>query len=345
MVVAGALLMMASGTAVAGVKMLSAGATKQGSLLGSARAHSGGDITGPLNFLIIGSNYRADDPSNGERADTIMIMHVPKDMTSAYLVSVPRELYYTIKPDKSVAPNYDGGTERIDDALTYGGMKFMAETVSDLTGIKFDGAAEARFSGFDKAVEDLGGIRMCVDEKTVSVHTGWDAQGHETKPFSNTGGTPEPIPGVTPMVYYPGCQFMKPWQALDYVRQRETLPNGDFDRQRHEQQFIAAVLEQVATKGTLSDPIKLDKVVNDIGQAITTDTNAPTVDLAYALRGIRSQDLTGLKCPTHAIKVDGQDFVQADPGMTDLWKALHDDTLDKFALSHPDLVNPLHPGG
>ena len=53
---------------------------------------------GPLNFLLIGSNFRTDDPSNGERADTIMIVHVPKDMNRAYLVSVPRDLYYKIRP-------------------------------------------------------------------------------------------------------------------------------------------------------------------------------------------------------------------------------------------------------
>jgi hypothetical protein len=45
----------------------------------------------------------------------------------------------------------------------------------------------------------------------------------------------------------------EPWQVLDYVRQRELLPNGDYDRRRHQQQFLMAVLKQTASAGTLTD--------------------------------------------------------------------------------------------
>jgi LCP family protein required for cell wall assembly len=323
-------------------------AIHRGNLLGDARATPGTDVHGPLmhgplNFLLIGSNYRTEDPSNGERADTIMIVHVPRDMSRAYLVSVPRDLYYTIKP---YAPtHFKGSTEKIDAALNYGGMPLMAQTVSELTGVKFDGAIEARFDGFTKAVEALGGVDMCVDEKTVSVHVGHTRNGKYAKPYSNTGAQPIPVPGVTPQVYYPGCQHLAPWQALDYVRQRELLPNGDYDRQRHQQQFLMAVLKQTASAGTLSDPIKLDRVLHAIGQALTIDTNGTQVtDFAYALKGIKAESLVGVKAPSHPEMIGGTSYVVGEPDLPDLWKAIGDDTLDTYAATHPNQVNPLHTG-
>jgi LCP family protein required for cell wall assembly len=314
-----------------------------GNLLGGARAPRGLK-NGPLNYLLIGSNWRDDDPGNGERADSIMIVHVPKGMKSAYLISVPRDLYYTIKPYPPTG--FEGSTEKIDAALNYGGMPLMSQTVSDLTGVKFNGAMVARFDGFKKAVTALGGVNMCVDEETVSVHIGRDSQGHFAAPYTNLTGDPEPVPGVTPQVYHRGCQHMAPWQALDYVRQRELLPGGDYDRQRHQQQFIMAVLKQTASTHMLSNPFKLDRVVHDIGQGLTTDTNGVSVsDLVIAMRGIKANSLVGLRTPSYPDVVDDTSYVMPDDDAPDLWKALRDDRLQAFAASHRGLVNPLNAGG
>jgi LCP family protein required for cell wall assembly len=276
----------------------------------------------------------------GERADTIMIVHIPRDLSRAYLVSVPRDLRYTIKPYPPTG--FQGSTEKLDAALNFGGMPLMSMSVSDLTGVKFDGAVESRFAGFEKAVEILGGVDMCVDEETVSVHIGWDAHGNQTAPYTNTQASPIPVPGVTPQVYHVGCQHLQPWQALDFVRQRELLPNGDYDRQRHQQQLIMAVLKKTASAGTLLDPVKLNQVLSAIGQNMTIDTNGTSAsDFLLALRNIKYSSLVGLKAPSHPQDINGTSYVVADPGMPDLWKAIRDDKLDAYAAAHPELVNSL----
>ncbi|GAA5187930.1 LCP family protein [Rugosimonospora acidiphila] len=319
------------------------GAVVPGNLLGTARAPRGVKH-GPLNYLLIGSNWRNDNPGNGERADSIMIVHIPRGAKSGYLVSVPRDLYYTIKPYSPTG--FEGSTEKIDAALNYGGMPLMSQTVADLTGLKFNGAVEARFDGFKKAVKSMGGVNMCVDEKVVSVHIGRDKNGHYAAPYTNLTGTPQPVPGVTPQVYYPGCQHLAAWQALDYVRQRELLPGGDYDRQRHQQQFMMAVLKQTASTHTMSNPIKLDRVVHDIGSSMLTDTNGVSVtNLVLMMRGIKASSLVGLRTPSYPDEVDGTSYVMPDDGTPELWQALRDDTLQEFAKSHPELVNPLNTGG
>ncbi|MEV8515143.1 LCP family protein [Dactylosporangium sp. NPDC051484] len=315
-------------------------AVNHADLLGDARSGPRQDVAGPLNFLLIGSNYRAWDPSNGERADSILVVHVPRSMDRAFLVSVPRDLYYMIKPYPPT--QFGGSTEKIDAALNFGGMPLMAQSVADLIGVRFDGAIEARFDGFTKAVEVLGGVDMCVDEKTVSIHVGHDKNGKLATPYTETEAEPIPVPGVTPQVYYPGCQHLAPWQALDFVRQRELLPNGDYDRQRHQQQFLMAVLKQSTSAGTLSDPVKLDRVLQAVGKSLTVDTNGTSVaDFVFALRGITADSLVGLKTPSHPEMIGETSYVIGDPGMDDLWQAIRDDTLGGWAAAHPQFVNSL----
>jgi LCP family protein required for cell wall assembly len=298
-----------------------------------------------LNFLLIGSNWRDWAPSNGERADSIMVVHVTKGLDRAYLVSIPRDLYYTIKPYPPTG--FNGSTEKIDAALNFGGTPLMAQSVADLTGVKFNGAVMSRFDGFDQAVNALGGVNMCVDEETVSVHVGHDKNGKFAAPYTNLDSDPQPVPGVTPQVYHPGCQHLAAWQAMDYVRQRELLPGGDYDRQRHQQQLMFAVLNQASSAGMLTDPVKLDRVVHDIGQAMIVDTNGASVtNLLLALHGIRGSSLVGLKTPSHPQTMDDVSYVVADePDASQLWRAVRDDSLDGFAASHPSAVNQLRTAG
>jgi anionic cell wall polymer biosynthesis LytR-Cps2A-Psr (LCP) family protein len=273
-----------------------------------------------------------------------MIIHVTQDLQHAFLVSVPRDLYYDLKPYP--AGHFSGGYYKIDAALNFGGLPFMADTISELTGIKLDGVIESRFDAFETAVTTMGGVYMCVDEETVSVHMGWDKNGKPAAPYTNTGASPIPVPGVTPMVYHVGCQHLVAWQALDYVRQRELLPNGDYDRQRHHQQFIIAVLKQLGSSGTLSDPVKAAKAASNIASGMTVDLNGYSMlDLAFALRGITPNSIIGLKTPSEPKQIGGTSYVVGDPGIDDLWAALRSDSLGTFAVNHTDMVNNLHPTG
>jgi LCP family protein required for cell wall assembly len=318
-------------------------AVSHANLLGTARATPGA-LRGPLNILLVGSNWRDWAPGMGERADSIMIVHVPADRSRAYLISVPRDLEFTIKPYEPTG--FQGSTEKIDAALNYGGMPLMAQTMTDLTGLKFNAAIESRFDGFEQAVTTLGGVNMCVDEKTISIHVGHDATGKFATPYAETADGPQPVPGVTPEVYYPGCQHLAAWQALDYVRQRELLPGGDYDRQRHQQQLIMSVLKQTASTSMLTDPVKLDRVIHQIGRAVTVDTNGVSIsDFILTLRGIKAESLVGLKTPSHSELIGDTWYVLGDPGMPQLWQAIADDTVAGYAEANPDQVNALHPSG
>jgi LCP family protein required for cell wall assembly len=339
----GLVVVLVSGTAVAGVNALNkryTGAMNQRTLLGeNSRAGTPAEthhntVTGPLNFLLLGSDLRALDPEDGQRSDSIIIVHIPATMDRAYLLSIPRDLRVPIPAFP--ATGFRGSShEKINGAFQHGGggeggVQLLAETLHGLLGIQFDGAAIVDFDGFKTAVDLLGGVDMCIDQKVTSIHLGWDDQGNYLSPAD----------GGHPAVYEPGCHHLESYQALDLVRQRKSLANGDYDRQKNQQKFIRAMLDKAQEKDLTTNPIALDKFIRAIGQALTVDTNGVSLaDLMFALRNVSPSNLIGLQVPSEPQDIGGISYVVALNEADGLYTAMRDDLLDSWAVENPTWVN------
>ena len=362
-VIFGALLMMASGGVLIGSKVLLnryAGSIQQESLIGDAGAtDSKGrvSITGAINVLLVGVDESADrqDAGLNSRSDSIIIAHIPATHDQAFLVSLPRDSYVDIPAFPKA--KYAGARDKINAAFTIGsqynlgrsgGFELLALTVQRLSGIRFNGGAIINFDGFKAIVDALGGVDMYVDDEVESIHIGWDRQGRFAKPFRlNPDGTvASRVPGVTAQRYHPGQQHLTSWQALDYCRQRDLLGKGDSDygRQRHQQQFIKAVLKQTVSKGVITNPAKLDKVLRAAGQALTFDGGGVALeDWIFTLKDINPDNLITVK--TNAGKFNSRTVAggQLAEILTDeslsLLAAIRDDRVGDFVLQHPDWVS------
>jgi polyisoprenyl-teichoic acid--peptidoglycan teichoic acid transferase len=361
----GVLLMVGSLTGLVAGKLLLdryTGSVHQEHLLGGAQATApasgagGGEpvpasIDGPLNVLLVGIDERTNAPADGARADSIIILHVPADHESAYLISVPRDSRVHIPAYPKTG--YRGGTDKINAAFAYGwlngggrqgGFELLALTLKELTGISFNAGAIINFDGFTSVVDALGGVDMCVDEKTTSVHVGWDANGKETPPYDIVPPdyTPRKIYGVRPQVYEVGCQHMAGWEALDYVRQRELLPDGDYGRERHQQQFLKAVAKKLTSIGVLANPLRLDSVLRSAANTLTFDGGGYSVtDWLFNLKAISPGNIVMLKTnggQFNSEYIGGQAFEILDDTSLQLLQAARDDTVDQFVVQHPDWV-------
>jgi LCP family protein required for cell wall assembly len=343
MVVFGAVLSLLSGLAVASSQVVISrysSSIDTGDLIeDDDRADNDGRVRPgqAVNVLLVGIDTRV---GSGEpiRADSIILLHVPKEHDRAFLVSIPRDLIVEIPakpPVKQVKSR-----ERINAAYAYGdqdgggragGVKLLSTAISDLTGIKFDAAAIVDFEGFQAVVEALGGVHMCIDQRVESIHIGTDRKGNFLSPSR----------GGKPVVYEVGCRDLKAWEALDYVRQRH-LPNGDYDRQRHQQQFLRAMLKKAASKGVITDPKKLDAVVRAGGKALTLDDGGiPPHEWLWAMRNVGDNEVLMLRTPGGGVFGAGGEYVGEE--LTAQGKALFDamrtSTLDQFAVANTDLVN------
>jgi LCP family protein required for cell wall assembly len=353
LVITGALLMLFSGTAIAGGTVLLdryTGAINQENLLGSEAMSAGTSINGALTVLLVGIDERPDN-DEGARSDSIILAHINASHDAAYLVSIPRDSRVQIPPfPKS---RYGGGVDKINSAFFYGsqngggragGFELLALTIKKMSGITFNAGAIVNFSGFQSVTRALGGVNMCIDEKVTSIHIGHDAKGKFAPPFKITQDLRLiPIPGVKAYTYLPDCRDLAPWEALDYVRQRELLPDGDYGRQRHQQQFVKALAKKTLSTGVVTNPKKLDNVIRAAGQALTMDSGRfKLTDWLFTLKDIDAGNVTMIKTNAgnfHSETINGQSFETLDPTSLDLLRSIPGDDVGDFVAQHPDWVN------
>jgi LCP family protein required for cell wall assembly len=351
----GCVLMVASGgVLVAGQALISryTGAVDaSGSLIGepaSGATRDAADIEGPLNILLAGIDPR--DESQAPLSDSIIVAHVPASMDQVFLFSIPRDLYVQIPAFSKTG--FAGTTAKINSAMSYGsavgngkhdvkqGFQLLAETVSGFTGIdEFDAGAIINFGGFKKIVEAMGGVTMTIDQNVKSEHLQPNGKARPKSAGCLDGGCDHPYTGPQ-KVYKKGTYHLQAWEALDYVRQRYGLPNGDYDRQRHQQQFIKAMAKQAMSEDVVTDPGKLLSVLDAAGDSLTFDGGGNSIiDWGLALKDLNTDDMTLVKLPGGGV-YDGGRYLgeQLDPTTAGFFAAVEEDRVAAFLLDNPQYV-------
>jgi LCP family protein required for cell wall assembly len=352
----GALLVLAAGGALIAVPSLLKeinNSIKTVDLLGNTGA-TGHSIDGSINMLLVGLDTRDSNPSLGSRADSIIIAHVPASHDRVYLISIPRDTSVDIPAFKPA--KFTGGSYKVNAAFFFGsmnggglpgGFQLLALTLKGLTGITFDSGLILNFDGFKDIVTKLGGVTMYVDETTQSLHHGYltaNPKVHAAPWVINSDGTPNHrIPGTTPVIYKKGTHHLSAYDALDYVRCRDFLPFTDYDRQRHQQQFIKALLKEAYNQG-LSNPLAISDFLKPLGKAFTFDPGSGHTlsDWIFTLKGISPDSII-------TIKTNGGVYVHYAGPAPDSRQALSPDSMtlmsdvvadrvDDFIAAHPTWV-------
>jgi anionic cell wall polymer biosynthesis LytR-Cps2A-Psr (LCP) family protein len=342
----GALVMVASGTVVAVPKLVANWATgdiPRADIIPEGQLNQ--SIDGPINLLLLGMDERKGNEAEGAiRADTIIIVHIPSSHDKVYMVSLPRDLEVAI-PDYPKT-NFRGWRTKINAAFAAGaktpdgkpdgslkgrqqGAELTMMTINGLVpgGLKFNGAAIINFDGFLNILKALGGVEMCVDEETRSIH--FDKNGKYSY---------AEVPYARRKIYPVGCYAMADWEALDFARQRH-FDDGDYVRQRHQQQLIMAIVDKVASSGTLTDLGRLKALQEAAGDLLTLDLGATSVeDWGFTLRSLKPSDVVAIKTNGGNVTPIGNGNEQLTAESQQLLKAVHDDTVFDFLAKHPDWI-------
>ncbi|GIF15968.1 LCP family protein [Actinoplanes teichomyceticus] len=311
--------------------------------VGVAQTGAGGKLPdGAINLLMLGLDTRTDWEKTGEgsRSDTIIVLHIPASHDKAEMISIPRDTMARIPADRSIG--FDGATDKINSAFYFGsqnghgwtgGAKLAAKAVHELTGISFNGVLVIDFSGFKDILEALGGVYMCVDMDMWSSHYIIDAKGK----VQYAKGADPTSPPRNALWFRKGCRNMKPWEALEYSRLRHSA-NGDYDRQRHQQQLLRAMAKKATSSGVLTDLGKVSKLLAAAGSSLKMDTNGvSTTDFFYGLKGLATADLLPIRTNSGSFVTNGN-----GEGINDVTRQLFDaaakDQMEPFLLNHPELV-------
>lgn len=268
----------------------------------------GGDNQdGATDILLVGSDSRADAQGNplaqeeidmlraGEEdvtnTDTIMVIRVPNDGSSATAISIPRDTYVSyptlgntkingvygaVKLDAAERLESEGFPENeVETLSTQEGRQALIDTVAELTGVEVDHYAEVGLLGFVLLTDAIGGVDVCLNDAVYDELSGAD--------------------------FDAGEQTLNGPDALSFVRQRYGLPRGDLDRITRQQVFMASFANKMLSAGTLSSPARLNELGGAVQRSVTLDSDWDVMDFATQMQGLTGGNVTFDTIPVTSI--------------------------------------------
>ncbi|HBO17185.1 MAG: hypothetical protein UR69_C0002G0160 [Candidatus Moranbacteria bacterium GW2011_GWE2_35_2-] len=207
-----------------------------------------GEKDGRINILMLG--IAGENKPGKNLTDTIIIMSINTVTKKIGMLSLPRDLYTNIPETK----NYT----KINSIYQYGldenqGITPIKEAVNNITGLDIHYFMVIDFEGFEKIIDNLGGINVNVERDIYDSRYPGPNYSYETFEIKK------------------GLHKMDGSTALKYARQRHNDPEGDFGRAKRQQQVIQAAKNKVFSLKTLFNFIALNNLLNTLGEHIKTD--------------------------------------------------------------------------
>lgn len=268
-----------------------------------------------LGFGGIDSNGKPHD--GPYLTDSLMVAHVDIKKNTVSLVSLPRDLWVKL-PTKTKEIFHSKINSIYQIALNPtnypaviikkpGTAQLLANAVETVTGLSIDNYIAVDFSGFEKAIDSLGGVDVDV-QKTFDDYEypladkekelcGRDAEFEQVKKYMEPGFDEEEkkklfaekpelekfFKDITdePKDAFPcryehlhfdkGMTHMDGKTALKYVRSRHSLQDGtDFGRAQRQQQFVRALKNKLISVGMVT---KVFSLMNEVKSHVETDVS------------------------------------------------------------------------
>lgn len=268
----------------------------------------GEQTDGALDILLVGVDSRTDAHGNpltqkeidmlraGEEevtnTDTIILIRVPSDGSSATAVSLPRDTYVktpdqgnmklngvygTAKFSRTQELEQEGVTDpaEVERESTEVGRQALISTVANLTGITVDHYAEVGLLGFVLLTDAVGGVDVCLNEPVN-----------------------EPLSGAN---FPAGYQTLNGADALSFVRQRHQLPRGDLDRITRQQAYMASLANHILSSKTLTDPGAIGRLNNAVQRSVVLDEGWDVMSLATQMQNLAGGDVSFQTIPVTSI--------------------------------------------
>jgi LCP family protein required for cell wall assembly len=214
-----------------------------------------GEQENRINILLLGMAGKGKP--GGELTDTIMIASIDTKNNKVALLSLPRDLHVTVPEEKYSA--------KINSLYKYGlsnekGIEPLRKTIEEITDLSINYHLIVDFSGFEKFIDDIGGINVSVERDIYDSAYPGPNYSYETFELKKGFHT---LDGAT---------------ALKYARERHDDPEGDFGRAKRQQQVIQAAKNKIFSTKTFLNPFAISNMLDTLGENIRTDISLEEID-------------------------------------------------------------------
>lgn len=244
------------------------------------KVHADEDV---INILLIGRDS-TDDSTDRGRSDSMIVVSLNRNTKQISMVSLVRDCYVQI-PGKN--------NNKLNAAFAFGGYELMDKTISQNFGIEIDYNVGVNFDGFEKVVDQLGGIDITLTADEADYMALW--------------GFPDMEEGVN---------HMDGEQALCYARTRYVGTGkeaNDFGR-TYRQRVVMTTVYQEMMKKSLPE---IWTILDSIMDCLETDmTNAEIISIGTEFYNMGIDDLQSYRLPQDgeytSEKIDGMSVLVLD---------------------------------
>jgi LCP family protein required for cell wall assembly len=227
-----------------------------------------------FNVLILGIDARAEESS---RTDVIMVAHVDPIAKTVNIVSIPRDTRVSLPGIGNTKINHAHfvGYEKGGNNA---GTEASIQAVSNLLGIPINYYFKTNFEGFTHFVDSIGGVGVDLP-KEVKLD--------------------QPLKGSGIITLPAGKQTLDGALTLDFVRERYSLSNGDFDRQSDQLMVLKLIVEKLTQFSYLPKlPSLLIQVEHDVID--TNFKNSDLISLAWLFKDLKGDQVQYFQLPGHS---------------------------------------------
>jgi LCP family protein required for cell wall assembly len=232
-----------------------------------------GESTGRVNILLAGDS--SDDPGHAgaDLTDSILLLSIDTKNHTAFLLSIPRDLWVYIPGLNSYQKINSANTVTNFDQSGYpsGGMGQLEQVIQTQLGIPIDYYGLMDYSAFRDSVNAVGGVTITIQ-------------------------SPDPRGLYDPYTHLKlpnGPVTLDGNEALNLARARGDgpgsygFPDSDFDRTAHQRQLFTAVAEKAKSVGVLTNPVKISDLFSALGDNFNTNLTLQNVlRLIHITKGI-----------------------------------------------------------
>lgn len=173
------------------------------------------------------------------RSDVNLIVTVNPTSKQILMTSIPRDCEIKLHKNGKM------------DKLTHTGIYGTSETIStieDFLDVEINYFARTNFSGITNIVDALGGVTVNSDYKFTTLHGNYNI--------------------------VKGINEMNGDKALCFVRERYSLPNGDFDRGKNQQKLLKAMLDKAMSPKIITN---FNNILTAIEGSFETDMTSKEI--------------------------------------------------------------------
>ena len=239
-------------------------------------------------YLIIGSDERSANSSesrgtvDGSRADVILLITIDAE-SKVTLISLPRDLLIEDPCTKNI--------QRINSSFRGNGCGSDAENLSavilNLTGLKINHFVKFSFEGFEKIIDSIGGVEICVTETqregySFEIQKGCNDLNGEIALNWIVSRNTEILDGEK--LIDENGEDVSSWKPMPGV--------SDLTRIKKQQQLILSMMQSINEFNSFNDFLNF---VNALENAFTIDQNISIIEASSLLWDFREIDFNKVK--------------------------------------------------